>query len=65
MLCLTRKEGEALVIGGAVVSVLEIDGNRVRLGVEAPRCVPIMREELLPVARPADALDWVDAGGGL
>jgi carbon storage regulator len=48
MLVLSRKIGERIVINDAItVEVLQIVGNRVRLGVTAPAGVPIMREELL------------------
>jgi len=47
MLILTRKSGEIIRIGDAVtVRVLEIRGNQVRLGVEAPGDVRIFREEV-------------------
>lgn len=47
MLVLSRKEGECLVIGDRiVVTVVHIDGGRVKLGVEAPRQIGIRREEL-------------------
>jgi carbon storage regulator len=47
MLVLTRKAGEKLVIGESItVTVLEVIGNRVRLGLEAPADVPILRSEL-------------------
>jgi len=47
MLILTRKSGEMIRIGDAVtVRVLEIRGNQVRLGVEAPGDVRIYREEV-------------------
>lgn len=48
MLVLTRSVGECLIIGNAEVSlhVLEIRGNQVRLGIEAPRHIPIHREEV-------------------
>lgn len=48
MLVLSRKIGERIVINDNVtVEVLQIIGNRVRLGVTAPSGVPILREELL------------------
>ena len=48
MLCLTRKIGEKLVIGNdIVVTVVSIDRNTVRLGFEADRSIPIVREELI------------------
>lgn len=47
MLVLSRKSNEEIVIGGNIrVKVLEIKGNRVRLGICAPDQVPVMREEL-------------------
>jgi carbon storage regulator len=48
MLVLTRKAGERIVIADSiVVEVLEIQGNRVRLGIQAPSGVTILREELI------------------
>ena len=50
MLILTRKEGEAIRIGAKmVVHLLEIRGDRVRLGIEGPRDVPVVRTELTKV----------------
>jgi carbon storage regulator len=47
MLVLTRKLGEVIRIGGAVtVRVLEVKGNQVRLGLDAPAHVKIYREEV-------------------
>ena len=47
MLVLTRKSGESIVIGDdVVITVLEIRGGQVRLGVEAPRDVVIHRSEV-------------------
>lgn len=47
MLVLTRKLGEVIRVGDAVtVRVLEVRGNQVRLGVEAPADVRIYREEV-------------------
>jgi carbon storage regulator len=47
MLVLSRKRNESLVIGDdIIVTVTEIDGNRVRLGVEAPKDVTVHRREL-------------------
>ena len=51
MLVITRRLGERIVIGeDIVITVLDIDRGKIRLGFEAPRDVPIWREELLPVA---------------
>jgi len=47
MLILTRRVGEILMIGDDIkVQVLEVNGNQVRLGVEAPRDVSVHREEI-------------------
>jgi carbon storage regulator len=47
MLILSRKAGEQIVVGDTVhVTVLAICRDRVRLGIAAPREVPIVREEL-------------------
>jgi carbon storage regulator len=47
MLVLTRKTHEEIVIDGHIrVSILKIDGNRVKIGVEAPSDVSIRRQEL-------------------
>lgn len=48
MLILTRKPEQGIVIDGSiVVRLLSIDGERVKIGVEAPRSVSVLREELL------------------
>ena len=49
MLVLARKQGQTIVIGDARVVVTSIDGNQVRLGIEAPPGVEIVREELMQV----------------
>jgi carbon storage regulator len=47
MLVLSRKLGEAIVIDGAItVSILAVDGNRVKLGVAAPAEIPVHRKEV-------------------
>lgn len=47
MLILTRRVGEALIIGDDVsVTVLGVKGNQVRLGVNAPKDVSVHREEI-------------------
>jgi len=59
MLVLTRKIGERIVIDNRiVVHLVQINGNRVRLGIEAPAGVDIKREELLL----ADPCHEVQAG---
>ena len=53
MLVLTRKAGERIVIDDSiVVEVLEVQGNRVRIGIQAPQGVTILRQELLTRRQP-------------
>ena len=47
MLVLTRRPGETIVIDGAIqVTVVSLQGNRVRLGITAPASVPVDRQEV-------------------
>jgi len=47
MLVLSRKKNESIVVDDAIViTVVEIRGDKVRLGIEAPREVPIHRSEV-------------------
>jgi len=47
MLALTRKKGEALVIGNDIeLTILDIKGDQVRVGIAAPREVPVYRKEV-------------------
>jgi carbon storage regulator len=48
MLVLTRKVGESIVIDGDItITVVGVQGNKIRLGVEAPEWIKIWRSELL------------------
>jgi carbon storage regulator len=48
MLVLTRKVGEEILIGDQIkIKVIEISGNKVRLGIDAPATLRIYREEIL------------------
>ena len=47
MLTLSRKHGEAIIINGDIRVVVMIDGNKVKLGIDAPKDVSIVREELI------------------
>jgi carbon storage regulator len=47
MLLITRRVGEKIMVGDdVVIHVKEIVGNSVRVGIEAPRAVPVYREEI-------------------
>jgi carbon storage regulator len=47
MLVLTRKSNQSIMIGDAIeVSVLAISGEKVRLGIDAPKSVPVFRKEV-------------------
>ena len=51
MLILSRKKGESLVIGGDIeITVVEVSGDRVRLGINAPGDVSVLRAELKQTA---------------
>lgn len=65
MLILTRRVGEALMIGDDItVTILGVKGNHVRVGIKAPKDVGVHREEIyvrlqddvagVPAAEPAD-----------
>ena len=61
MLILTRRVGETLMIGEDVtVTVLGVNGNQVRIGVNAPREVAVHREEIFERIRREDS----DGGPG-
>ena len=47
MLVLTRKSNQSIMIGDEIeVSVLAVTGEKVRLGIEAPKSVPVFRKEV-------------------
>jgi carbon storage regulator len=56
MLVLSRKLGEKIYISDNIcITVVDIDRGKIRLGIEAPRDVPIFRQELLSDAPAAQA----------
>jgi carbon storage regulator len=62
MLVLTRKVGERIILDNHIVlEVLSVKGDRVRLGIEAPKEVHVVREELL-TAGPAGSRPAVATG---
>lgn len=53
MLVLSRKLGESIQIGADItITIVDIDRGKIRLGIEAPREVPVWRQELLPPKEP-------------
>jgi carbon storage regulator len=52
MLIITRRSGEKIMLGDEiVVHVMEIVGNSVRVGIQAPRSLPVYREEIWNAVR--------------
>jgi carbon storage regulator len=52
MLIVTRRPGEKIMLGDdIVVHIMEIVGNSVRVGIQAPRSVPVYREEIWNAVR--------------
>ncbi len=52
MLVLTRRPGESIVIGqNVIITVIEIKGGQVRIGIDAPRDVQVHREEVYEQVR--------------
>ena len=47
MLLISRKKGESVIIGGNIeVTVLEIYGDKIKIGIDAPKEIGIIRKEL-------------------
>ncbi len=47
MLVLTRKSNESIMIGDEIeISILAISGEKARIGIEAPRTIPVFRKEV-------------------
>lgn len=47
MLALSRKQGESIVIGNNIeITVLEAKGDQVKIGISAPKSVPVYRKEI-------------------
>ena len=64
MLVITRQPGDSLLIGSDVkITVLEVSGDRIKIGIEAPRSVPVMRTKVLDTMR--SNLEADQSGGSL
>jgi carbon storage regulator len=63
MLVLSRKLSQQILIGPDIaITVVKIEGNHVRLGIEAPPDISILREELVGGQKPDEALPADRAG---
>jgi carbon storage regulator len=52
VLIITRRAGERIMVGDdIVIEVMEMIGNSVRIGISAPRAVPVYREEIYTAVR--------------
>jgi carbon storage regulator len=67
MLRISRRAGERIMLGdNTVIEILEVRGQTVRIGIDAPRSVPIYREEIwLEVKRENQAAAEAAATGEL
>ena len=64
MLVITRQPGDSLLIGEDIkITVLEVSGDRIKIGIEAPRSVPVMRTEVLDTLK--SNLEADQSGGSL
>ncbi len=66
MLVLGRRAGESILIDGQIrVTIVSVDGDRVRVGIDAPRSVPIVRQEVYDAVRAENlaAASGADPGG--
>jgi carbon storage regulator len=62
MLVLSRREGEKILIGDAVITLIAVGGNRARIGIDAPSQVHVVREEIRD-RQPASNEDvWQEQG---
>lgn len=63
MLVLSRKKNESIYIGDDIkIVVVEIRGDKVRLGIDAPQGVPVHRQEVYEAIRRSVARHNVEAG---
>jgi|TARA_R110000787_G_scaffold57262_1_gene130958 carbon storage regulator len=55
MLVLSRKKDESVIIDGNIqVTIIEVRGDKVRLGIKAPREIPVHREEIAEKVKAAN-----------
>lgn len=47
MLALSRKQGESIMVGGNIeLTILEVKGEQVKVGISAPKSIPVYRKEI-------------------
>jgi carbon storage regulator len=52
MLVVTRKQGESLLIGDNIeITIIEMEGSNIKIGINAPRNIKILRKELIKEVR--------------
>jgi len=62
VLIITRRPGEKIMLGEDIsIQVMEIVGNQVRIGVQAPKSVPVYREEIWEAVRAENQAAAADA----
>lgn len=62
MLVLTRRPGESIIVGqNIVITVIEIKGGQVRIGIDAPREIEVYREEIYEQVRKENLAAIADA----
>lgn len=63
MLALTRKKGESIILNNDIeISILELRGDQVKIGISAPREVPVYRKEVyLQIQKENEAASSVDS----
>ena len=63
MLVISRKAGEKVFIGdNIVITIVETDRDKIRLGIEAPKSVPVARDELLSMEERQAITDRANSG---
>jgi len=63
MLVLSRKKNESVIIDDNIqVTIVEVRGDKVRLGIEAPKDIPVHREEIADKIEAQEASSVTNAG---
>lgn len=62
MLALSRKANESIIIGNDIeITILEVKGEQVKIGIKAPKSVPVYREEVYTQIKEANKEAATDA----